>query len=459
MKTLFGTDGIRGEVGKFPLTQSAVLTIARALGSWLKQNSPEHTSALKMLIGKDTRESGDQLELALAAGAQLEGVQLLRAGICPTPTVAYLTCALGADLGIAISASHNPGSDNGIKLFNRDGFKLPTEAENQIEEIFSKLYSKDQQAKLPRRALEAKPLEAELDCDPVYIDFAKRSLNGANLKGFTVVLDCAFGSFSRIAPRTFSELGATVVALNNQPDGKNINVNCGALFPQMMAEAVLRHRANLGIAFDGDGDRVILSDEKGNILDGDQLLAILGSALHKQNRLTNKIVVSTQMSNIGLELFLQNQGIRMLRTKVGDKYVLEEMLKQNAILGGEQSGHILILQRTTTGDGLITALELINILLQTKKTLSALSEDWQRFPQELINIKVRERKPFAEIPGFNDTLKQYQEQLGKAGRIFVRYSGTEKLARVMVEGKDKTEVHQIAESLAQVIAVAVGLDK
>lgn len=451
MKALFGTDGIRGEVGKYPLTQEAVFTVGRALGLWLKEQFPKPQAPLSILIGKDTRESGDELELALGAGAQSEGLRVQRAGVCPTPTVAYLTRALSVHLGVAISASHNPGSDNGIKLFNSKGYKLFPVSERRIEEIFARFSPVDKKIDC-----KLENLTEESNYIPLYLNFAKGSLKGLGLSGFTIVLDCAFGSFSKIAPQAFKELGATVYTINGEPDGKNINVNCGTLYPQMMSQATLQHKANIGIAFDGDGDRVIVADEEGNILDGDYILAILSKHYLKTKRLKSNFVVCTQMSNIGLELYLQSQGIQMIRAKVGDKYVLEEMLKHKASLGGEQSGHIILLERTTTGDGLITALELIEVMLEEKKPLSKLSENLQRFPQVLVNVKVNEKRPFGKIPDLNARIEHCQERLGKTGRILVRYSGTEKLARVMVEGKRKEEVCKIAETLAKTIRDAVG---
>ncbi|NQS99842.1 MAG: phosphoglucosamine mutase [Candidatus Omnitrophica bacterium] len=448
---LFGTDGIRGEVGKYPLTQEGVFNVGQTLGLWLKQQFPQAQGPLKVIIGKDTRESGEQLERALTEGLRLNGLTVQQIGVCSTPAVAYLTCALGAHLGVAISASHNPGSDNGIKLFNSKGYKLFTSEEQEIETAFSQFPASNQQVKL-----KLDRLTKEDECLSLYTKFAKSGLNGANLSTLTVVLDCAFGSLSKIAPQTFRELGAKVVAINTEADGKNINVNCGTLYPQKMAEAVLQHKADVGIAFDGDGDRLMLSDEQGNILDGDQMLAILSKYYHQRKQLAADTVVCTLMSNIGLEVYLKSCGLRMVRTKVGDKYVLEEMLKQKACLGGEQSGHIIILQRTTTGDGLITALELIKIMLEANKPLSKLAEKLEKFPQVLLNVKVKERKPLAEIPGLNAEVKQQQEKLGESGRISVRYSGTEKLARVMVEGRKLQQVRSIAEALAKKIEDAVG---
>jgi len=299
----------------------------------------------------------------------------------------------------------------------------------------------------------------EQDFIPLYLDFVKKILDGLKLSGLRVVIDCAFGSFSKIAPRVLRELGADVVAINSEPDGKNINVNCGTLYPQAMAEELMRHKADIGIAFDGDGDRVIVADEKGNILDGDYILAVLSRHFLEQNRLTGNSVICTQMSNIGLELYLQKQGIRTIRTKVGDKYVLEEMLKTKANLGGEQSGHIIILERTTTGDGLIAALELIRAMLKTKKRLSELAGDLRKFPQRLVNVRVKEKRPLEEIPGLNDTIKRCQAEMGRTCRILVRYSGTEKLARIMVEGRQPSKVSRIADSLARLIQNAVGENK
>lgn len=453
-KELFGTDGIRGEVDKYPLTQEAVFAIGKTLGLWLKEQYPQPKRPLRILIGKDTRESGDELELALSKGAKLEGLQVLSVGICPTPCVAYLTRALRAHLGIAISASHNPGSDNGIKFFNADGFKLFPSNENRIEEIFFALFPCKTKLDLKWEAS-----KEESDYLSLYSNFVKNSLSKSGLSGFTFVIDCAFGSFSKIAPKILRELGAHVIAMNTEPDGKNINVNCGTLHPQVMAERILPYKANMGIAFDGDGDRVIVADEKGNVLDGDHILAILGRHFAEQKRLAANSIICTEMSNIGLEIFLKRQEIRMVRTRVGDKYVLQEMLKHQANLGGEQSGHIIILERTTTGDGLIAALELVKVMLKTKKRLSELAEDFEKFPQVLLNVKVKEKRPFEKIPGLNDIIKRCQAELGSTGRILVRYSGTEKLARVMVEGRQTQEVSRIADSLVRVIEDAIGVHK
>ena len=456
---MFGTDGIRGEVGKFPLTQEAVFAIGRTLGVWLKEQYPQQKAPLKILIGKDTRESGNELERALSEGAKFAGLQILRVGVCPTPTAAYLTCTLGAHLGIAVSASHNPCSDNGIKFFDADGYKLFSFAERRIEEIFFGIFADKKIAFGDNSNLKLEDLKKQQDFIPLYLDFVKNILGGLKLSGLRVVIDCAFGSFSKIAPRVFRELGADVVAINSEPDGKNINVNCGTLYPQAMAEELMRHRADIGIAFDGDGDRVIVADEKGNILDGDYILAVLSRHFLEQDRLAGNSVICTQMSNVGLELYLQKQGIRTIRTKVGDKYVLEEMLKTKANLGGEQSGHIIILERTTTGDGLIAALELIRVMLKTKKRLSKLAGVLRKFPQRLVNVRVKEKRPLEEIPGLNDTIKRCQRELGEACRILVRYSGTEKLARIMVEGREPSKVSRIADSLARLIQNAVGENK
>lgn len=453
MQKLFGTDGIRGEVGKYPLTPEAVFAIGRTLGVWLKEKYPQEKGILKIVAGKDTRESGEKLELALLKGASQEGLEVLRAGVCPTPAVAYLTCALGAQMGAAISASHNPGSDNGIKFFDADGYKLFSSAEKRIEEIFSAL---PQQKTAVNLKMERK--EEKEDFIRLYLDFVKSSMD-KRLSGFKVVVDCAFGSFSEIAPRVLRELGAQVYAINNQPDGTNINVNCGTLYPQAMSKLLLQYKADMGIALDGDGDRVVVCDEKGNVLDGDHILAILSEHFIGQKRLQNHTVVSTQMSNIGLELFLKGRGVRMIRTPVGDKYVLEQMLKLKANLGGEQSGHIIILERTTTGDGLIVALELIKVMVEQKRRLSVLGKRLEKFPQTLANVRVKEKRPFEEISGLNQKIDHYQKELGENGRLLVRYSGTEDLARIMVEARQHSEVVRIASSLARVFEDSLGVDK
>jgi phosphoglucosamine mutase len=453
MIKLFGTDGIRGEVNKYPLTKEAVFKIGRALALWLKEQYPEQKESLKIIIGKDTRESGSELEIALSKGVQLEEVQTVSVGVCPTPVVSYLTVALAANLGIAISASHNPGSDNGIKFFNANGYKLFSSAEQRIEEIF--FSDTTTHIKMPIN-LEKEQLQQQTQYLDHYIDFIKSYFNTFNLSHFQIVLDCAFGAFSKIAPKVFQDLGVCVYAINNEPDGKNINVNAGTLYPQLMSQQVLENRANIGIAFDGDGDRVILSDEKGNILDGDHILAILAKHFIEQQRLNNNVVICTQMSNIGLELYLQRHGIQLVRTEVGDKYVVQEMLKRQAILGGEQSGHIIILGRSPTGDGLIAALELIKVMLQTEKTLSELAKDLQKFPQVLKNVRVKEKRPLKEISGFSEAIKCVQTELGETGRILVRYSGTEKLARIMVEGSQNVLVERAANSVAKLIQESIG---
>lgn len=480
MKGLFGTDGIRGEVGQYPLTQEAVFITGRTLGVWLKEQYLQVKSPLKILIGKDTRQSGDELELALSKGAGQEGLEVLPVGVCPTPMMAYLTSTLHVHLGIAISASHNPCSDNGIKFFDLNGYKLSSPAERRIEEIFFSFPAKpinlDTSASLKPRPLRRDrkaPFSINPECSRrvdvkseqltvgqdylgLYLNFVKNSLGCLNLAGLKVVIDCAFGSFSEIAPRLFQDLGASAIVLNNKPDGKNINVNCGTLYPQAMVKAILQHRADIGVAFDGDGDRVIVADENGNVFDGDHILAILTDSFLTEKRLGGNTVICTQMSNIGLELYLQRQGIRMIRTEVGDKYVLGEMLKYKANLGGEQSGHIIILEHTTTGDGLIVALELIKAMLKNNKPLSQICPQLERLPQVLVNVKVREKKPLEEITGLSQALEHSRKQLGKSGRLLVRYSGTENLARIMVEGRQSSLIKQVANAVAQIIQDAVG---
>ncbi len=445
MKKLFGTDGIRGRVDQYPLTEAAVFTLGQALGVWLKAKCPRVKGALRVVIGKDTRESGESLGLALSSGLNSEELKAISLGMCPTPAIAYLTAALKAQLGIAISASHNPGSDNGIKLFDAAGYKLFPAAEESIEKVFLGLFSENNKSDLNTNSLQDGSAHLRL-----YTDFAKSSLNNLSLCGLKIVADCAYGSFSQIAPALLQDLGAEVIVLNDTPDGNNINVDCGSLHPQVMAKAVLVSGANIGIAFDGDGDRVIACDEKGNILDGDQMLAILSKHFMRQGKLRGNAVVCTQMTNIGLELYLKGQGIEVIRTDVGDKYVLKEMLERNIVLGAEQSGHIIILGETTTGDGLMAALELIKVMLTTKKPLSRLKENWQRFPQLLVNVKVKRKRPFSEISGLEDQIKRYRQELNGQGRILVRYSGTENLARVMVEGPRQAQVSKIANSLAQI---------
>lgn len=450
MTRLFGTDGIRGEVGKYPLTKEAVFSVGRALGLWLKQRYPQE-SRLKILIGKDTRQSGEVLELALLQAAKRAGLEAVRVGICPTPTVAYLTFKLGAHLGIAISASHNPGSDNGIKFFDSKGYKLFPSAEEEIEKIFFNLTNKEE-----KLSLEPRPIKESSNKVNLYVDFAKKSLNGTSLSNLKIVLDCACGSFSKIAPYVFRQLRANVVVMSDKPDGKNINADCGTMHPESMAKKVITEGADLGIAFDGDGDRVIVADETGKVLDGDYILAIFAKNMLSDKKLAQNTVVCTQMSNIGLELYLEKLGVQMIRTDVGDKYVLEKMLADKFNLGGEQSGHILLLEHTTTGDGLIAALQLIKVMLKKKRLLSELAKDFEKFPQVLVNVQVKEKKPFNQIPGLEKTLKKVQDELDRKGRVLIRYSGTENLARVMIEGKDINQVNRLAGSLAKVFKDALG---
>ena len=451
MEKLFGTDGIRGKVGEYPLTQEAVFNLGRTAGLWVKEQFPQANGPLTLLVGKDTRESGLELELALLKGVRFEGLQVLRIGICPTPSIAYLTRVLSAHLGVAISASHNPGSDNGIKFFDSDGYKLFPFAEKRLEEIFFNLPCDNK-----KPDLKSEQLKQEQDYIPLYLDFAKKSLGSLRLSRLRVVVDCAFGSFSKIAPQVLRELGADVFVINNEPDGKNINVNCGTLHPQAMAGRILQSRADIGIAFDGDGDRVIVADEKGNVLDGDHILAILGRHLLEQKRLNQNTIVCTEMSNIGLELYLEGLGGQVIRTAVGDKYVLQKMLKQRVNLGGEQSGHIILLERTTTGDGLIVALELIKVMLKENKSLSLLAANLQKYPQVLLNVKVKQKKPMEQIPGLKEAVSCCRTQLGKTGRVFIRYSGTEKLARIMIEGQDFSLINRLSHSLGKIIENEVG---
>ncbi|MBN2097918.1 MAG: phosphoglucosamine mutase [Candidatus Omnitrophica bacterium] len=453
MNKLFGTDGIRGEVGKYPLTPQALFTLGRTLGIWLKEKYPQKDS-LKIALGKDTRASGDELEIALLSGAQSLDIRAIRLGVCPTPAVAYLARVLGAQMGLAISASHNPGSDNGIKFFDAEGYKLLPLVEEQIEQIFFTQKSQHQDCNI-----KLENISQEKDCSQLYLNFIKEILSQFNLSNLRVVVDCACGSFSEIAPKLFQELRATVFAINNRPDGNNINANCGTLHPQAMSAKVLQEQADLGVAFDGDGDRLIVADERGNILDGDQILAILTRYLYQKKRLKRNSIVSTEMSNIGLELCLRKLGVKMIRTKVGDKYILEQMLKEKINLGGEQSGHIILLDNSTTGDGLIIAAELIKIMLENKTSLSRLAQDFQKYPQVLVNVKVSKKKPLEEIPGYNDTFNRAQKQLGSSGRIFVRYSGTENLARIMVEGSENSLVSAVADSLAGIIENELGENK
>ena len=448
MKALFGTDGIRGEAGRFPLDAATVSTIGFSLANHLAETVAEPV----IVIGRDTRESGEWLERALIEGAAGAGVKCLSAGVITTPGVAYLTRHLHAHAGVVISASHNPYQDNGIKIFSPSGEKIDDSLERQIErDIFHGLKS-DFQSDFKNLS----PLAvASLRND--YLNFLTTEIaNGLSLKGLTIVVDCANGASTEFAPPLFDTLGARVISINAKPDGRNINLNSGSLHIESLIETVKTEKADLGVAFDGDADRALFVDEKGKFVDGDATLWVLANYLRTHGRLKDDIVVSTVMSNVGLEVALRAAGIRLVRTDVGDKYVLDELLRLGASLGGEQSGHIIMPELSLAGDGMITALCLLRALRESEKTLSQATAGFQQYPQILVNVRVREKVPFASLDSVQHEVRDVEERLSHKGRLLLRYSGTESLARVMIEGEKQFEIEEYAQRIAAALKREIG---
>ena len=449
MNKLFGTDGIRGIANEYPMTTEVALNVGRAIAYLSKRKG--HTP--RIIIGKDTRLSGDMFEGAIISGICSMGVNAISVGVMPTPGIAFLTHDMRADAGIVISASHNPSQDNGIKIFNNEGFKLSDEKENQIEElIFAN--NMDKLHPVPK---EMGKLSRMDDAAGRYVDFLKSTFpQEINPEGMKVVLDCSNGATYHVAPEVFAELGVEVTTLFNQPDGKNINLNCGSQHTEALTAEVLRQKADVGFAFDGDGDRVIAVDDKGNVLTGDRMLAVCSVILKKEGKLKNNFVVRTVMSNLGLSVAFQKLGIDSVFAQVGDRFVLEEMLARDAIIGGEDSGHLIFLQHHTTGDGLITALQVLAAMKKENKLLSGLASIMKVFPQMLINIDVKRKPKIETMPEIMAAIKKAEKALGDKGRVLVRYSGTQNMCRVMVEGptKKETETHcrQIADVVKKILA-------
>src|ERR1051326_388908 len=454
-RQLFGTDGIRGVAGEFPLTKQSTYLIGRALGHDLIRAIPK----AQAVIGQDTRESSRWIAARVAEGLAAVGVDVHSAGVITTPGVAYLARSRNMAAGVVISASHNPWTDNGIKVFSGDGFKLTDARELAIEkEIFALLQNPaaadDTALKVPRPSL---PGEASLR--HAYIQSLAANVS-SDLSGLRVLVDCANGAATAEAPELFRALRIKATFLHISPDGKNINERCGALHPETLGKAVgeAREKFDLGVTFDGDADRALFCDANGRIVNGDGVLLAAARDLHAQGKLKADTVVSTTMSNMGLEIALKNSGIRMLRANVGDKYVLEEMLKTGATLGGEQSGHIIFRDRdSTTGDGLLTALRLMDIIVRSGKPLADLVADLKVFPQKIQNVRVREKIPFAQVPAIQSAIAAGERELGGNGRIVVRYSGTEALARVMVEAESEAKMQSITALIAQEIQKALGI--
>jgi phosphoglucosamine mutase len=455
MRTLFGTDGVRGVANVEPLTAETTLKLGRAVAYLFRQREAKQKRHC-VVIGKDTRLSGYLLESALTSGICSMGVDVLLVGPLPTPALAFLTRSLRADAGVVISGSHNPYEDNGIKFFSETGFKLPDEFEQRIEALI-RSGRIDSIRPTARRIGKAFRID---DAEGRYIEFVKNSIpRGMEFQGLKIVVDCAHGAAYKVAPAVLRELGADVTVLGDRPNGTNINANCGAMAPALLQRTVAKLKADIGIAHDGDADRAVFIDHRGHVVPGDHLLAACALALHRRGLLKGATVVTTVMSNLGFEVALERKGIKTVRTNVGDRYVLEGMLKGGYNFGGETSGHVIFLDYNTTGDGLITALQVLALMQESGRPLAELTDCMESWPQVMLNVRVASRKQLAEIPGYTKQLKQVEQRLNGKGRVLVRHSGTEPIVRVMVEGQEKRQVTQMAQELARTIEKALGKAK
>lgn len=449
---IFGTDGVRGLANTEPMTPETVLKLSKALVYYLKSNYSIDNP--KILIGKDTRLSGYMFEQTLSAGITSMGADVYLVGPLPTPAISYLTTDMRADAGIVISASHNPYTDNGIKFFGPDGFKFEEAEEGKIEKILNEKKYLTDSSKTIGKAFRID------DASGRYIVYLKNTFpKGFNLNGIKIVLDCANGAGYKVSPLVFQELGAEVVLLSIFPDGKNINLNCGALYPDNLKKKVIQTNADIGIALDGDADRAIFIDDNGNVVDGDKILALCINDLIKNSNSStdNNTFVFTEMSNIALCRFVKSMGANFILTSVGDKYVVKEMKQSKSKFGGEKSGHLIFMDHATTGDGTLSALQILSIMKKTGKSLFDLSNIIDLCPQLLVSIKVKEKTPFNKIPDLNKSLDKFNKKLGENGRINLRYSGTEKLARIMVEGDNESVINNIALELSNIIKKHIGV--
>ncbi len=449
-RKLFGTDGIRAVAGESPLDAKTIYAVGLAVAHQLRKTA----AGPRVILGRDTRESGPWIAATLAAGLREAGAEVESAGVITTPAVAFLARSHGFHSGVVISASHNPWQDNGIKLFGGDGFKLPDAVELAIEdEIFhhaAKIAAPDPE-KLP-------PVEDNAALMADYVRFLVDAVPGLSLAGQRIVADCANGAAAAVAPELFRRLAGAdqVELLNVAPDGRNINLNCGALHPDHVAREVVARGATLGLTFDGDADRCMLAGSRGNVINGDAILLVAARDLKTRGLLTGDVVVATTMSNMGLEAALKRSGIAMLRAPVGDRYVLEEMQKRDAALGGEQSGHILFPHLATTGDGLLTALVTLDLIARSGKTVEELTADLKVFPQVIVNVRVKEKRPLEGIPPVAAAIRAAEEELKDSGRVVIRYSGTEPLARVMIEAESDEAMRRHAEAIAEAIQEELG---
>ena len=456
-KKIFGTDGVRGTANVEPVTAETALKLGRAAAHVFKNLERESRGRGKhrIVIGKDTRLSGYMLENAISSGILSMGVDVLFIGPLPTPGVAYVTRSLRADAGIVITASHNPYTDNGIKFFRADGYKLDDKIEAQIEKL---VFTGEVEKIQPSAENIGKAVRID-DALGRYIEYAKSSFpKNLTLEGMKIVLDCGNGAAYKASPCVLRELGADVIVFGNSPDGKNINENCGSMHPEAMCKKVVEHGAHLGIAHDGDADRVLLCDEKGNLIDGDDIMAIAALEMLAEKSLAGKTLVSTVMSNAGLEAAIKNAGGQMIRTAVGDKNVIDEMLRHDFNFGGEQSGHLIFRDFATTGDGLVAALQILRIMKSKQTPLSKLAQCWTRFPQLVTNVKVREKKPFAELVGVEKLVADAEKELSaQGGRLLLRYSGTEPKVRLFVEGRDAALLKNWSEKICGAIQKQIGV--
>jgi phosphoglucosamine mutase len=445
MKRLFGTDGIRGVANRHPMTPEMAVAIGRAIAAYFKTDSSP-----RVVIGKDTRISGDMLECALAAGLCAMGADACLCGVLPTPGVAAIAAKLGACAGIVVSASHNPYADNGIKVFDGNGFKLSESVEAVLE---ARIVKESQHGSISHGLGRC---DAIMDALDYYGDFLVNTVPDLSLDGLRIVLDCSHGATYQAAPDVFSRLGAEIFVLSDKPDGVNINAGCGSQHPEALRKTVVKHKAHAGFAFDGDGDRVIAVDETGRVLTGDQAMAVCAIHMKQAGRLAGNRVVATVMSNMGFKIALKKQGIHLSLAQVGDRHVMEMMKSEGAVLGGEDSGHTLFLDRHTTGDGILSALQVLEAMRAASKPLSELAGIMSVFPQVLINVPVSEKPDIETVSGIRDVVGQVETRLGDEGRVLIRYSGTQPLCRVMVEGPSQKETRTFAEQIAEKVRVVIG---
>lgn len=448
-KKVFGTDGVRGRANHYPMTVEIALALGRAAGKLFRVRDGKH----RVVIGKDTRLSCYMYENALIAGLCSMGVDTLMVGPLPTPGVAFITRAYRADAGIVISASHNSFHDNGIKFFSSEGFKLSDEWEKKMEEL---VLSGDFEDCLPSDSHIGKNYKID-DADGRYIEFTKGTFpKDRSLYGLKIVLDCANGAGYRVAPMIFRELDAEVFVYGDRPNGLNINKACGSLHPETIQKSVIDHKADVGIALDGDADRVIMVDEKSQVVDGDTILAICARNLHSKGLLRNNKVISTVMCNLGFIKAMESIGVETIQSKVGDRYVIQEMLNHDTNLGGEQSGHVIFSDYNTTGDGLVAALQVLSVMVETETPLNELASFVKKYPQATINVPVSNKPPLESLKDVQKSIAEVQNRLADKGRVLVRYSGTEKICRVMVEGPELKEVHHFADMIAGAVTKEIG---